>query len=272
VPTRAAAYAAKDNRKEHMLMIFDRQGRLVESWEQHNNLFQSPHSVKIDPNDPQRHVWVIDNGAHLVHKFTHDGKLVMTLGERGVRASDTSHFGGPSDIAFLPNGDFYISDGYQNSRVVKFSKDGTYLLEWGKWGKGPGEFNQPHSIAVDARRRVYVADRVNSRIQVFDEKGAFLDEWPNIRFPLHIAVSRDQFLWVADMLTHKILKYDLNGKLLYSWGTFGGQPGQLWGVHSFSTDSEGNFYVAEVYNGRAQKFRPKPGVDASKRVGPLAAR
>ena len=269
IPTRAAAYAAKDNRKEHVLMIFDRQGNLIDSWERHNAMFDGPHSVKMNPYDKEKHIWVIDNGAQQIHKFTNDGTLVMTLGERGKRGTDQTHFGGPADIAFLPNGDFFIADGYQNSRVVKFNKDGKYLLEWGKWGPGPGEFNQLHSVAVDAKQRVYVADRVNSRIQVFDANGKFLDQWPNIRFPLHIGISRDQHLWVADMLTSKILKYDLNGKLLYSWGTFGGQPGQIWGVHGFSVDNEGNFYVAEVYNGRAQKFIPRKGVEAWKLIGPL---
>lgn len=269
VPTRAAAYASKDNRKEHLMMIFDRQGNLVDSWERHNDLFGSPHSVKINPFDPERHVWVIDNGNQQVFKFTNKGDLVMTLGEKGVRASDQTHFGGPTDIAFLPNGDFYISDGYQNSRVVKISKDGKFLLEWGKHGSGPGEFDQPHSVTVDGKQRVYIADRVNSRVQVFDQNGKFLDQIPNIRFPLHIGVSKDQHLWVADMLTSKILKYDLNGKLLYSWGVFGGQPGQLWGVHGFATDTDGNFYVAEVYNGRVQKFRPRKGANPANLVGQL---
>lgn len=259
VPTRAAAYAAKDNRKEHVLMVFNRKGEMIESWDQHNALFQSPHSVKINPYDPEKHVWIVDNGLNLIYKFTHDGKLVQTLGEKGVRGADSTHFGGPADIAFLPNGDFFIADGYQNSRIVKYSKDGKFLLDWGTHGKGPGQFDQPHSVTVDGKGRVYVADRVNSRIQVFDSNGKFLDQWPNIRFPLHIAVSKDQHLWVADMLTSKMLKYDLSGKLLYSWGTFGGQPGQLWGVHGFATDDEGNFYVAEVYNGRAQKFVPRKG-------------
>jgi len=193
----------------------------------------------------------------------------MTLGEAKVAASDTTHFGGPSDLEFLPNGDFFVSDGYRNTRIVKYSKDGKYLMEWGKPGKGPGEFNLPHSVAIDARQRVYVADRGNSRIQVFDVNGKYLDEWPDIRFPLYIAVSKDQHLWVSDGLTQKILKYDLNGKLLYSWGTFGGEPGQMWATHGFSVDSNGNFYTAEVYGGRAQKFRPKPGATPANLVGAL---
>lgn len=270
VPTRAAAYAAKEHRREHLLMIFDREGRLVESWDQWNDLFVSPHSVKTDPNDPDRHVWLIDNGAQQVFKLTRDGKrIVMRLGEYKVAGKDRGHFGGPSDVAFLPNGDILVADGYQNSRVVKFDKEGRYLSEWGTWGSGPGQFNQLHGIAVDADQRIYVNDRVNSRVQIFDKDGRFLDQWPNIRFPLCIGVSQDQHVWVIDMLTSKVLKYDRQGRLLYNWGTFGGQPGQLWGVHQFSVDSEGNLYVAEVYNGRPQKFVPRRGADPSHLIGRL---
>lgn len=269
VPTRAAANAGKEHRKEHLLMVFDRKGALVRSWDHITDLISSPHSVKINPHDPKKHVWLIDNGSHQVHKFTYDGTLVRSFGEKGVRASDAAHFGGPSDIAFLPNGDFFVSDGYQNSRVVRYSKDGAFMTAWGTHGKGPGQFDQPHSLAVDGKGRVLVADRVNSRIQVFDGSGAFLDQWPNIRFPLHVRVAQDQSVWVGDMLTHKILKYDPNGRLQYSWGTFGGQPGQLWGIHGFATDNEGNFYVADVYNGRAQKFTPRKDAPAWKLVQPL---
>jgi len=242
--------------------------RVAHDAEQHNKLFVRPHRVVMNPYDPERHVWVIDDGAHSIYKFTRDQKLVMTLGEFRKPASDQTHFGRPTDIAWLPNGDFFVSDGYENTRVVKFNKDGKYLLEWGKPGKtAPAEFNTVHGIAVDNQRRVYVADRANSRIQIFDENGKFLDQWPNIRFPYYIYISRDQHLWVGDGYTNKILKYDLNGKLLYSWGTFGSFPGGIWGPHQFSVDSENNFYIADVHNGRIQKFRPKQGSDPATLVG-----
>jgi sugar lactone lactonase YvrE len=269
-PQRAAASVRSEHRREHILMVFDANGQLIDSWEQHNHLFSlSPHSLKISPYDPERHLWILDTGMDQIFKFTQQGELVLTLGEPEVPASDETHFGGPSDIAFLPNGDFLISDGYKNSRIVRYSEEGNYLTEWGKRGDDRGEFRTPHSIAIDAEQRIYVADRGNSRIQVFDSNGRFLDMWPNIPFPLSIAVSKDQHLWVSDGRSHKFLKYDLDGKLLYSFGTFGGRPGQIWGVHQFSVDTEGNLYTAEVWGGRAQKFRPKRGADPAKQIGPL---
>ena len=172
---------------------------------------------------------------HQVFEFTHDGKqLVRTLGEHGVQGEDNKHFGRPTDIAWLPDGTFFISDGYVNTRVVKFDRNGKYLMTWGSKGSGPGQFNLPHSIDIDAQRNVYVADRSNSRIQIFDENGKYLREWDNIRSPYHILITADQHLWVADGVTNKFLKYDLNGKLLYSWGTYGSFPGAFWGVHQFS--------------------------------------
>lgn len=258
-------------RFEHCILIVDGDGKLVEGWTQWDSLFaggRGPHKIKISPYDPERHVWIIDDNLQQVFKLSHDGKrLVMTLGEKGVAGQDEKHFGRPTDIAWLPDGTFFISDGYTNTRVVKFDKDGRYLTAWGKPGKGPGEFNLVHSIAVDKKRRVYVSDRSNSRIQVFDENGKYVDEWPNIRSPYHIYMTDDQHLWVSDGVTNKILKYSLDGKLLYSWGTYGQFPGGLWGGHQISVDPEGNLYVAEVFNGRAQKLRPKQGADPKTLVG-----
>lgn len=264
---------ARHPRWDHVLNVFDRNGRLVESWEQHNKLFVRPHRVLIDPYDPERHVWLVDDGAHMVYKFTNDGKkLVMSLGEFRVPGNDDRHFGRPTDIAWLPDGTFFVSDGYTNTRVVKFDKNGKFLMAWGQPGTPPNEtrpgyMNTVHAIAIDKNRRIYISDRANSRIQVFDENGRFLDAWPNIRRPYAVHMSDDQHLWVSDGITQKFLKFDLNGRLLYSWGTFGAFPGGFWGVHQFSVDSEGNLYTADVHVGRPQKFKPKPGADPSKLIG-----
>src|SRR2546425_12579461 len=166
-----------------------------------------------------------------------------------------------SDIAWLPDGTFFVSDGYGNTRVAKFDKNGKFLLTWGTRGTGNGQFNTPHSITIDRNRRVYVSDRANNRIQVFDENGKYLDQFPNIQQPYHIRISDDQFLWVFSGPLDKFLKYDLQGHLLYSWGTHGTVPGLFWAVHEFSSDSDGNLYTAEVFGGRSQKFRPRPGAD-----------
>ncbi|MGH9787049.1 MAG: peptidyl-alpha-hydroxyglycine alpha-amidating lyase family protein [Terriglobia bacterium] len=265
--------AATQGRPElrNNIIIVDANGKLLESWTQHDHLFQGgrgPHRIRINPHDPQRHVWVVDDMRHQVFKFTNDGKqLVLTLGEAGVPGNDDKHFARPTDIAWLPDGAFFISDGYINTRVVKFDKDGKYLMTWGTPGTGPGQFNLPHAIDIDRNRRLYVSDRSNSRIQVFDENGKHLDTWPNIRSAYVFWVSNDQHLWVADGVTNKFLKYDLNGKLLYSWGTYGTFPGAFWGVHGFSVDSEGNLYAAETFGGRTQKYRPKPGADKARLIG-----
>ena len=149
----------------------------------------------MDPYDPDKHVWVVNRDSHRIHKFTRDGKqLVMTLG--GLfrdPGADERHFGLPADIAFLPDGTFFVADGYLNSRIVKFDKNGKYLLAWGTNGSGPGQFKVPHGVAVDGQRRVYVADRDNNRIQVFDEDGHYLDEWRNIRGAVaHVLATRDR--------------------------------------------------------------------------------
>jgi peptidylamidoglycolate lyase len=279
IPSRNASgydLAQKDPQRhprwDHVFNIVDRNGRLIESWEQHNKLFVRPHRILVNPYDPQRHVWLVDDGAHSIYKFTREGKLVMQLGEFRVPGNDATHFGRPTDIAWLPDGTFFVSDGYVNTRVVKFDKDGKFLMTWGQPGNAPNEtrpgyMNTVHAIAIDKNRRVYVSDRANSRIQVFDENGKFLDVWSGVRRPYSFLLSEDQHLWVADGITQKFLKFDLTGKLLYSWGTFGAFPGGFWGVHQFHVDSEGGLYTADVHVGRPQKFRPKPGADPSTLIG-----
>jgi hypothetical protein len=267
------ADASRHPRWDHIVNIVDRNGRLVESWEQHNKLFVRPHRVLINPYDPERHIWLVDDGAHSIYKFTNDGKkLVMTLGEFKVPGNDERHFARPTDIAWLPDGTFFISDGYTNTRVVKFDRNGKFLMTWGQRGNEPNEtrpgyMNTVHAIVIDKNRRIYISDRANSRIQVFDENGKFLDAWPNLKRPYALLLSADQHLWVSDGTTQKFLKFDLTGKLLHAWGTFGQFPGGNWGVHQFSVDSEGNLYTADVHVGRPQKYRPKPGADRSKLIG-----
>jgi len=258
------------------IIVANSKGEVLERWSQHDHLFavggRGPHRIKISPYDPERHVWVVDDSGQQIYEFTHDGKqLVLALGEPGVGGNDERHFGRPTDIAWLPDGTFFVSDGYANSRVVKFDKNGKYLTSWGTKGTGPGQFNLPHGIDIDRNRRVYVADAHNSRIQVFDENGRFLDQWPNIWRPDYIMISADQHLWVAAGATDMMLKYDLNGKLLEAWGKPGAGPGEFHDIHGFSVDALGTFYAAEAAGGRTQKFTPKPGANPEKLVGPPAA-
>ncbi len=258
-------------RMQHMVMVFDKAGKLVDSWEQQNKELVNAHSVAISPYDPEKHVWLVDYIGHQVLKFTNDGKkLVMRLGEKGVAGDDKTHFAQPSGIAFMPNGDIFITDGYVNTRVVRFSKDGKYLYEFGKPGKGPNpgpsEFNTVHSMVIDAKHRLYVSDRNNSRVQVFDEQGKFLDMWKDIPLPYYLYMDKNQNVWIGDGTVHKIMKYDLNGKLLYQWGVFGRRPGELWGPHAISVDSEGSLYLANAQGNNVAKYRPKRGADPAKLI------
>jgi sugar lactone lactonase YvrE len=276
-PTRKRGW---ERRMHHVLVVLDRNGNQVQHWGQHDALFEAfcgrgPHKIKMSPYDPDKHVWVIDDQLHLIHKFTYDGKLVMSLGTKGQRGRDAGKlFDRPTDIAWLPDGTFFISDGYGGKRVAKFDKDGKFLTDWGSAPKdpnnpGPNEWNTVHSIAVSKDRRVFVVDRGHARIQVFDENGKFLDMFTTgLRSrPYAHLITDDQFLWVSDGGTQRILKYDLNGRYLYGWGSPGGEPGNFEGPHGITVDQEGNFYVAEVFNGRVQKFRPRPNADKAKVIG-----
>ncbi len=264
---------ARHPRWDHVFNVVDRSGKLIESWEQHNKLFVRPHRILVNPYDPERHVWLVDDGAHALYKFTRDGKtLVQTIGTPMQPGNDATHFARPTDIAWLPDGTFFVSDGYTNTRVVKFDKNGKFVMTWGERGNQPNEtrpnyMNTVHAISIDKNRKIYISDRANSRIQVFDENGKFLEVWPNVRRPYSFLLTEDQHLWVADGITQKFTKFDLTGKLLYSWGTFGAFPGGFWGVHQFHTDSEGNLYTADVHVGRPQKFSPKKGANPAHLIG-----
>jgi hypothetical protein len=267
-------------RMHHVLYVVDREGNMVQWWPQHDAYFEAPcgrgpHKIKMSPYDPEKHVWVIDDQLHVILKFTYDGKLVQTLGTKGKRGRDGGNlFDRPTDIAWLPDGTFFISDGYGGKRVAKFDKDGKFIMDWGEAPKdpqnpGPNEWNTVHSIQISNDRRLFVVDRGHRRIQVFDENGKFLDMWnTGIRSqPYAHLITTDQFLWQSDGGTNRIVKYDLKGNYLYGWGGPGGQPGQFNGPHSITVDQEGNLYLAEVFNGRVQKFRPKKGADPAKVVG-----
>jgi len=276
-----------ERRWRHVIFVVDSDGNLVDEWPQHDALFgaqpcgRGPHKIKISPYDPEKHVWVIDDQLHVIYKFTQEGELVHTLGELGVRGRGPNNFDRPTDIAWLPDGTYFISDGYGGTRVAKFDADNNFIMDWGgppadRANPGPNEFNTVHSIAISADRRLYVVDRAHARIQIFDENGNFLDMFstgprassrPYAHEILRDRETGEEFIWVADGGTHRILKYDLDGNYLYGWGRQGGQPGQFNGPHSLTVDPDGNLYTAEVFAGRVQKFVPRPGADPAKLAG-----
>ena len=244
------------------IMAFDKRGNFIRAWGR--GMFKTTHFLRVDRSDA---IWVTDRGYMEAFKFNREGKLLLTLGKQDVLGDNTSHdtFNGMADLAVTKNGDIVVADGEgPNTRVAKFAKDGAFIKWWGGKGTEPGQFNMPHSIAVDSRDRIYVADRSNNRVQIFDENGKYLSEWKITVRPssLHfVVIGDDRKLVTFDRNTHKMLKYELDGRLIYSWGTLGDFPGTLWGVHGIATDQEGNLYVAEVDAGRFQKFRPRAGAN-----------
>ena len=144
-------------------------GKKINAWGA--NHFVMPHGLMVDRNN---NIWVTDVALHQVFKFSHDGKLLMKLGVAKEGGNDSLHFNRPTDVTVDKEGFFYVSDGYRNSRVVKFSADGKYIKEWGTFGKGPGQFIIPHGLAIDNKENIFVADRQNNRIQVFDKNGKYL--------------------------------------------------------------------------------------------------
>jgi sugar lactone lactonase YvrE len=182
---------------------YDASGRVVASIA--TGLVNQPHGLFVDKDD---NIWITDGRGdkdkkkgHTVLKLSPEGKVLMTLGTPGVAGEDETHFNAPSDVVVAPNGDIFVADGHgekTNARIVKFSKDGKFIKAWGKEGKGPGEFDQPHGIALDSAGRLFVADRANSRLQIFDQDGKFLAEWKQFGRPSGVWIDKNDVIYVAD--------------------------------------------------------------------------
>ena len=267
-----------DWRWHHVIVVFDHEGNMTEDWTQWDSIWGRPHDIEISPYDPEKNIWIVDADAHFVSKFSNDGKQrLLTLGTPGEPGNDDTHFRRPTFIAFMDRNTFYLADGYDNTRVIKYDMDGNKLLEWGMKGNPPNEtrpgyFNSVHGIAVNPlTRRVYINDRNNGRVQVFDENGNFLDQWsmgPRPPMNIHsIYMGRDGILWAADQGSSKLNGYTPDGQFIYSWGTFGDCQGCMWGVHGFTTDMDGNLFTAEVRTGRVQMYTPREGANPTFLVG-----
>ena len=177
------------------IIVFDAEGNYLRSFGR--GLFGNEHGLRIDRHD---NVWVTDNGDHQVMKFSNDGELLMTLGVKGQPGTTDDTFDRPADIAFGPNDELYVADGYGNNRVVKYDADGQFVRAWGTPGTAPGEFDLVHSVAVDSTGRVYVSDRENNRIQIFDGDGEFLHMWTHLGATQNIFITPDDQVWV---ITHR---------------------------------------------------------------------
>ena len=250
-------------RTEHPVLIFDRHGKFLRSWGE--GIFLDPHGIGFDKDDS---VYYVDREPCVILKYNVKGEKVWETGPRG-RPSDTGFtkenktalraggpFNHPTDIAFSPNGDFYVSDGDRNACVHKFNADGKLLFSWGEPGDGPGQFNRPHSV-WEADGRVFVADRDNNRIQIFTPAGKYLDSWRDFVQPAKVYVDPKGIMYVAE-LKGRVSILDLSGKLLARWGDPANRSldvGMFAAPHSIWADSHGDVYVGEVFKAkRVQKF------------------
>lgn len=235
-------------RGAHPLMIFDRTGTFIDSWGEGILWEDGGHGISIDPDD---NVYCTDYSAHCIFKFNRHGELIMTLGIPGqIGANDGDPFNIPTDVGIASTGELFISDGYGNRRVHKFSAAGTLLLSWGTAGPGPGQFDNPHCVRVDKYDRVWVCDRENNRIQIFDTQGTYLDEWTGFHYPATIFFDpTDDIVYIAE-LEYRLSIYTLDRELLAEWG--GGEssdtPGEFRGYpHGLWVDSRGDIYVGQYF-------------------------
>jgi hypothetical protein len=257
------------------VQVYASNGRYLKGWREEDPRSVA-HGVKLDR---EGHVWLVDVGLHVVRKFTPEGRLLLTLGTPGQPGGDERHFDKPTDVTFAPNGDVFISDGYGNSRVVRFDRRGRFLKAWGRLGVEPGRFSIPHAIACDSKGRLYVADRNNVRVQVFNPRGRLLDVWANVLVPWGLWVSPKDDLWVCgsspmtwttdpkyptaplgcppkDQL---FAKFSPDGRLRQLWTVPKAEdgkerPGELNWLHCIALDSRGNVYLGDIIGQRVQKF------------------
>ncbi len=259
------------DRGPHPVLIFDSHGKFLNAWGE--DQFVRPHGIWIAPDDT---LYLTDDLDHTIHHYTPDGQRLRTLGTSG-QASDTGvvnqdyrtikrgapPFNQPTNLVLAPTGEMFVTDGYGNARVHKFSAAGELLLSWGEPGTEPGQFNLPHGIALDSNGRVFVADRENSRIQIFSQEGEYLDEWPDIARPCELFFDDQDRAYVAEVGYHagtpnprldetggRLSIFDSDGNLLARWG--GGrdpyQPGDFIAPHDIWVDSTGSIYLGEVTN------------------------
>lgn len=268
------------NRSEHPVMVFDREGKLLRDWG--GGFFRQAHGSCIAPDGS---IFCTDDGHHVVAKFTPSGELLMTLGAKG-QPSDTGYtrtwevwqsvstirragppFNRPTGVAVSTEGDIFVSDGYGNCRVHRFGADGTLKLSWGEPGGLPGEFRLPHDVALDAKGRVLVADRENSRIQLFDQNGAFLGQWHDVIRPTGLFIDSSGLVYVSEF-SMRISVFSSEGELLARWGnqTYDRDAALLHAPHTVAVDSRGDLYVGEVSKTYARMDKGTRSIHKLRRV------
>ena len=245
------------NRSAHALMEFDGRGRYLRSLA--NGVFTLPHGLRVDAED---NIWATDTGSHIVVKMDPKGRILMVLGIKGNSgewhpAGHLCCFNEPNDVAFGPKGEIYITQGHGKgeSRVLRFDADGNFVKTWGGAGVAPGQFNVPHSIVADAKGTLYIADRSNQRIQVFDADGTYLRESKHPGTPCGLCMCRDQkHIMMAHGHAGRIMKLDLNGNALGATGGQGKGPNRYGEAHFLALDRKEDIYVADSLNWQVQKL------------------
>ena len=224
------------------VLVFESDGRFVESWHRRNGLPADAHHIHIGPDDT---VYLTDRDSHMVLAYDTEGEMLWSLGTRDEAALQ-GPFNHPADASVAPSGEIYVADGYGNSSVHRFSADRELIGSFGSPGRGPGQFMVPHSVRVSQDGRVYVADRENHRVQVFSSEGEFLTEWTDFKCPMGVHIDANQVVYVTDQIP-RISLYTLDGELIARGRTFEG-------MHQVYTDSQGSIYGIDTANERVQKF------------------
>jgi len=230
------------------LICFNREGEYLRSWGE--DAYVRPHMAKCDEDG---NIWLIDDGGHVLHLYTPEGELLKTLGAKGVSGENGSHFNRPTDIDFGLRGEFYVSDGYGNSRVARYDRDLNFLGQWGSEGEGEGQFILPHAITTDAEGFIYVADRNRWRVQIFSPEGRFLRQWTHIGKPFGIVYIEDGCLYICDGTNARVTKVDRSGIVAGFFGVQGSEDGQLSTAHDIAVAPNGDILLAHL-DGRAQLF------------------
>ena len=248
------------HRGMHPIIVFDPTGRYLRSGADRIT-GDVPHFIEVDKDG---NVWAVDENAHRVLKFNAAlDKVLLQIGTTNEPGHDGTHLNRPADVALTRSGDVLIADGYGNNRIAKFSPAGKFIKEW---GGGPddkstedGKFHLPHAVQVDPNDKVYVIDRENRRIQMFDTEGKFLGKWTHLGYAWGIALSSDgSYAFIAENDKEEILKVSTaDGQILARWGGRGRGPGQFDWAHGIAVDSKGAVYVADTYGQRLQTFVPK---------------
>jgi len=238
------------HRGKHPLMEFDANGKYLRSIA--DDLFVTAHTVRVDAED---NIWTTDVGSHVVLKLSPDGRVLLSLGRMRTPGDDVLHFNQPTDVAFDREGNIYVADGEGNSRVLKFNKFGNVIGGWGMKGNGPGQFDLPHSITIDGDL-VYVGDRENGRIQIFDLSGHYFGEW-KLGHPFGLFITPDHLIYMSDAIAGRILKISRDGKVVGVLEGPAPDKGRHFDPHSIAVGKDNSIFTAEVMSWRAQKFRLK---------------